>query len=146
MDMKSSQPWLSLPRRWLRITALSACGLSMAIGTLASASSCDAIPNGQRYPQMPQADNSQSQQAKLAASIDAIEAESGNRIVRVILTIVPSAEAKVRAALRKVGVTEVVRMEGQPLLVTEATPQQLRSLIVIDHVLSLMRDTASPVN
>ncbi len=108
----------------LWVAALTACGVGMIIPTLVSASGCDGVANVLKPYKMTQA----------------------NRIVRVILTIAPSAEENVRTALGKVGVTEITRIDGQPLMVTEATPQQLRSLIETGLVLSLTRDSASPVN
>lgn len=130
----------------LWVAALTACGVGMIIPTLVSASGCDGIVNVLKPYKMTQANHAQTETVDLKASIDAIEAETGNRIVRVILTIAPSAEENVRKALSKVGVTEITRIDGQPLMVTEATPQQLRSLIETGLVLSLTRDSASPVN
>jgi hypothetical protein len=116
----------------------------MITPALVSASGCDGITHVQKTNTMIQANHAQTQASVLSASIDAIEAESGSRVVRVILTIEPTAEKEVRNVLRRVGVTEIDRIDGQPLIGTTATPQQLRSLIGGGHVLSLTRDIASP--
>jgi hypothetical protein len=84
------------------------------------------------------------QTAALLAELD----KQPERLVRVIVMLQPGAAAhtEVEAAAKAAGVPSVQPLPGQPMLVVEAKPAQLRRLVATGQVLRLQMDSAAPTN
>ena len=119
-------------------------GSGLSLASMVVLSGCS--PSSTIKPEPNVTEQIQTPNVDLAAVITAIESQSGSRAVRVILTIQPEDEGVVTSTLRQSGVSVIRRIEGQPLMVTEATPEQLRTLVARGKVQGLSIDKVTPAN
>jgi ABC-type glycerol-3-phosphate transport system substrate-binding protein len=86
------------------------------------------------------------------AQVAALEQQSGENTVRVMITVSgegaerDAAVAEVAAAMNQSGAVLVEVLEGQPIVVVEAQPAQLRAALDTGRVQSVTPDTPAPTN
>ncbi|MGH6815904.1 MAG: hypothetical protein ACREC6_09375 [Hyphomicrobiaceae bacterium] len=81
-------------------------------------------------------------------TVEALRKSSGDRVVRVVVTVQGEAaeKAEVARALRAAGAASVQPIRGQPALVVEAKPQQLEAAVATGKVKQIHVDTPDPTN
>jgi chorismate mutase len=118
-------------------------GLLGLVGVLGACGIGDAAPQTSATNMTSSANDSTS----VAATLAEFEKQP-ERIVRVIVTVKPGADAqkRVAAAARSAGATSVSTIDGQPMVVIEGKPAHLRAAIATGQVVQIQRDSPAPTN